>query len=72
MGADFAAAQDDVSQESVKNKYSLIYFVRKTTVLKNKKMRHYFEMDGRFSGRWELENDNFKSLTLKEIGTSSR
>ena len=37
-----------------------------------KKKRNYFEMDGRFSGRWEFENDNFKSLTLEEIGTSSR
>jgi len=40
-------------------------------------------MEGRFSGRWEYENDNFrsltleendnfKSLTLEEMATSSR
>ena len=32
----------------------------------------FFKMEGRFSGRWEYENDNFRSLTLEEITTSSR
>ena len=50
----------------------LEHFVGKTTTLKNKKKSHYFEMNGRFSGRWKFENDNFKSLTLEEIRTSSR
>ena len=47
------------------------FFVKKTTTLKNTKKQYYFEMDGRFSGRWKFENDNLKSLTREEIGTSS-
>ena len=50
----------------------LEHFVGKTTTLKNEKKRHHFEMNGRFSARWKFENDNFKSLTLEEIRTSSR
>ena len=57
----------------IKDSHSILeHFVRKTTTLKNKKKRHYFEMDGRFSGRRKFENDNFKSLTLEEIRTSRR
>ena len=50
----------------------LEHFVRKLATLKMMKKEHYFEMEGRFSGRWECENDNFRSLTLEEITTSSR
>ena len=57
----------------IKDFYSILeHFVRKTTTSKNKKKQYYFEMNGRFSGRWKFENDNFKSLTLEEIRTSSR
>ena len=41
------------------------HFVRKTTTLKIKKKRDYFEKNGNFSGRRKFENDNFKSLTLE-------
>ena len=51
---------------SIKDFHSILeHFVRKTTTLKNKKKHYYFEMNGRLSGRWKCENDNFKSLTLE-------
>ena len=50
----------------------LEHFVRKMATLKMMEKEHYFKMKGRFSGRWECENDNFKSLTLEEMRTSSR
>ena len=49
----------------------LEHFVRKTTTSKNMKKRNYFQMGERFAGRWEFQNDNFKSLTREEIGISS-
>ena len=57
----------------IKDSHGILeHFVGKMTTLKKKKKRHYFEMNGRFSGRRKFENDNFKSLTLEEIRTSSR
>ena len=57
----------------IKDFHSILeHFVRKTTTLKNEKKRYYFEVNGIFSGRWKFQNDNFKSLTLEEIRTSSR
>ena len=57
----------------IKDSHSILYILSEKDSIEVWKTKHdYFEMNGRFSGRWKFENDSFKSLTLEEIRTSSR